>query len=298
VLTPGRDISVVLQGPVHRVPDARAGLNLTAECIRSARAALPGCEVIVSTWDGEDATGLDCDTFVTSPDPGPCDYFIPFSQNVNRQIVNTLAGLRKATRRFAVKLRSDTVIEFPAFLEYQYRFPNRGAGATLFAEKVVASSMGTLDFRKVRNFFSLSDFFFFGLTTDLITLFDVKLAHRPPGQSPHSAPVVSEQYLMVEAMRKAGVTIDPAGPWPGSYRTYFRKYSLTWERFLFANFVIAHPSHLGLLLPRRLYIHAVDYTWWRFDELYDLYCNRPRKRLPLPRRELMLLLASYLVPPR
>lgn len=263
------------------------------------RHALPGCELILSTWDGEDVGGLDYDVLVTSPDPGPCDYFIPFAQNVNRQVVSTIAGLRKATRRFAVKLRSDTIIEFPAFLEYQYRFPNRGSGAQLFSEKVVACSMGTMDYRKVRNFFSLSDFFFFfGTTADLITLFDVRLAVRPVGQPPHSSPVVSEQYLMVEAMRKAGLTIDLAGSWPGPYRSYFRKYSLTWERFLFANITIAHPSHLGLLLPRRLYVHAVDYSWWRFDELYDLYCNRPRTWLPLPRRELMVLLASYIVPPR
>ena len=297
MLTPSRDISVILQGPVHRKPDVRAGLNLTDHCVKSVRHALPEAEIIVSTWQGESPDGLGCDQFVTSPDPGPCDYPIAFAQNCNRQNVSSLAGLRAATRPFAVKMRSDTIMEFPAFLEYQYRTPERGIGAKLFAEKVVACSLGTTDFRRSRVFFSLSDFFYYGRTADLITLFDIPPMARPPGAEPHSGPFVSEQYLMVEAMRKAGVVVEPTGPWPGSYRRYFR-YWAAWERFLFANFVMAHPSHLGLLLTRRLYVHEVGYFWTRVDKLYDRYCARPRRLPPLSWREMGRLLACYAVPPQ
>ena len=296
--SPPSDVSVVVQGPIYRVPNPRGGLNMTEHVLKSVRHALPGCEIILSTWDHEDVSGLEYDVLVRSPDPGPCDYFIQPNENVNRQTVSTLAGLKLATRPLAVKLRSDCIIEYPSFLDYQHRYPERGPGPNLFRNKIVCSNMGTADFRKWRIFFGLNDYFFFGNTDDLLLLWDIPLVRRPPGEEPRSAAIVTEQHIAIEAMRKAGFKIETKKPWGFNYRWYFRRYWLTWERFLFGNFNLAHPHHLGLLLSRRLEHQSIDYPFMRADALYEMHCCRPDAWLPLPWRELLLLAACYIAPPR
>lgn len=169
------DVSVVVQGPVVRDTGPDKNTNPTAAVLKSVRSALPGAEVILSTWVGSDLTGLHADRVVLSDDPGPAAHFIKPAQNVNRQIVSSANGLRVATRKYSVKLRSDTLIEEPNFLAYLDAFPDRDEQVSLYRGKIVASALGTTDPRTITpySFFHLSDFFFFGLTEDVRTMFDI-----------------------------------------------------------------------------------------------------------------------------
>src|ERR1700722_6259048 len=110
-----RDISVVVQGPIA---SKGPGKISTAECVESIRRCLPGAEVILSTWEGADVSDLDFDVLVKSQDPGP--QFRPDGVffNLNRQIVSTLGGLKKVTRLYAVKMRSDSQLTHIGFLAH------------------------------------------------------------------------------------------------------------------------------------------------------------------------------------
>ena len=57
-----KDISIVVQGAVDP--------KNTPKCLTSIRKYLPGAEIILSTWEGTDCTGLDYDVLVLNKDPG------------------------------------------------------------------------------------------------------------------------------------------------------------------------------------------------------------------------------------
>ena len=87
-----KDISVVVQGAVDR--------RLTAVCLGSMRRLLPGAQLILSTWEGTDPSGLDCDILVRSPDPGAktMDTAHASSYNLNRMLRSSHAGLAHTGR--------------------------------------------------------------------------------------------------------------------------------------------------------------------------------------------------------
>lgn len=111
-LTPA---AVVLQGPL-RLQDA-----FTLETVRHYRRTMPAAQIIVSTWDGQDADTLQAverlgATVICSPDPEQ-----PGAANINRQIRSTQAGLavaRRAGLEWALKTRADTRINAHHVLDY------------------------------------------------------------------------------------------------------------------------------------------------------------------------------------
>ena len=57
-----RDISVVVQGPIHK--------TRTKKCLQSIRKNLPAAEIILSTWQNSSVNGMDFDILVANEDPG------------------------------------------------------------------------------------------------------------------------------------------------------------------------------------------------------------------------------------
>jgi SAM-dependent methyltransferase len=180
------NISVVVQGPVvglnHRKPRNR----LTQQCVASIRRALPQAEIIVSTWQGMTTDGLDCDQLVTSEDPGAvvCDDVYRVSNNVNRQIISTRAGVARVRRPYCLKVRSDLVLNSDEFLRHWGRYPLRQWSYKFAAERMLVSAIYSRQYagkgkRTTRLPFHPSDFLFFGFREDVATLFDIPLAVEP-----------------------------------------------------------------------------------------------------------------------
>ena len=103
-----KDISFVIQGPVFAGTD-----NGTGNLIDSIRSNFLGSKIILSTWSNQ-ASNCDflVDVLVESTDPGS---FITYPtlnvmNNVNRQIVSTVAGLKHVNTKYCVKIRSDLMI--------------------------------------------------------------------------------------------------------------------------------------------------------------------------------------------
>lgn len=109
MVTPN-EISVIVQGPIRP--------GITDEVLRSVRNALPGGEIILSTWQGSDVSGLDFDVLILSEDPGAVvqDTLGELPNNINRQIVSSRCGLEKASRPYALKLRTDILLRSAKFL--------------------------------------------------------------------------------------------------------------------------------------------------------------------------------------
>ncbi len=163
------DISVVVQGAINP--------QLTPQCLKSIRTYLPKAEIILSTWVGSNIDGLDCDKVVLSEDPGAvkCDVIDNTFNNQNRQLVSTREGLKYASRKYILKLRTDFELHSNEFINYFNKFPMRHKEANVFKHRVLISSIYS---RTKGNWivpypvlFHPSDFFMFGLSDDIKNYF-------------------------------------------------------------------------------------------------------------------------------
>ena len=265
----GREVSVVVQGPVHGRPGDPPARRVTQRALSSVRAAWPDAEVILSTWRGTDVEGLDCDVVVTNDDPGA----IPINDtdcrgtlnNLNRQLVSTRNGLARATRDYAVKLRSDCLLLRPLdFSAIAGR--DRDPAWSVLEQPVLTVNLCTRHPLKRPVLFHVSDLFHFGRTRDLLKLWSPELVQEPgftrtidPGHRPavnaysegdflfRCAP---EQYLGENLVRSKFPATRLRHHSDGSVRDLFR-----WLRILANNFVLQHPSAAGVEMPPHLAAH-------------------------------------------
>ena len=134
-----KDISVIVQGVIN--------IKETPKCLKSIRKYLPDAEIILSTWEDSDISGLDYDIVVLNQDPGAI-IIEEFSHkvvynNMNRQLLTTQEGLKKASRKYAMKLRSDLILTSDKFLKYFDEFQNRTDNYKLFERKIIVPALFT-----------------------------------------------------------------------------------------------------------------------------------------------------------
>jgi hypothetical protein len=114
-------LSIIVQGPVF--------LNFkefqtTYIVLKSLRKYFEGSEIILSTWHGQDVSGLDYDKLILNDDPGAI-YTYPGSNtfhNLNRQIVSSFNGIRESSREFVLKTRTDIVYTRNNFWYFYHKF--------------------------------------------------------------------------------------------------------------------------------------------------------------------------------
>jgi len=175
------DITVVVQGPVQGLVDRTQEEGITKKCLNSVRKHLPGAKIILSTWHNQDLNDLDYDQLVLCEDPGVNirQYKTngsPKPYNNNRQIISTVEGLKQVNTKYAIKLRSDNYLTSNEFVSLQTKFQKRCKQYHFLEERVVVVNSFTRKYAKGHKVaFHLSDFFYFGLTTDLLKLWDLPL---------------------------------------------------------------------------------------------------------------------------
>jgi hypothetical protein len=99
-----KDISVVVQGPIHKQD------NLTKRVLESVRTHLPDAELILSTWKGSEVDGLNYDILVENHDPGTINNFLSGSENFLRQVTSTFSRLQASSRKYVLKSRTDVLL--------------------------------------------------------------------------------------------------------------------------------------------------------------------------------------------
>jgi hypothetical protein len=272
-----KDISVVIQGKVLGQPNEPFEKQQTQQCINSVRQFMPDAEVIISTWQGSDIAHLTgYDKAIFNSDPGAVAYFDHnpnFLNNNNRQITSTYNGLLAATRRYAIKMRGDSVITSTAFLNYIQPYP-RGNKFRFFKQRVLIPTKYTRNPRRIATLIHPSDIFQLGLTEDLRNLWDIPL--QPEPQTTRAYPVEkkilnnalkggyyrmkfgAEQYIWYAFCKKMGLEMELK-----HYSHIPSAHILNSEMSMINNFIIAEAKDFGVALPERMY--------WVIDE--DLYTH-------------------------
>lgn len=294
-------ISVVVQGPVQNYQGRNQAQGCTQKCLLSIRKYLPGATIILSTWQGQDISNLEYDQLVLSEDPGQNnDGYCPF--NYYRQILSTKAGLDCVTTPYAIKLRSDNYLTGSQFVSMQKSFSKNSRNGKILKEKVVINSNL---FRRTSNghrvIFNASDFFYYGLTSDLKLIWDqppfteqvfcsdllAKSALRRKGYKALEAEQVYCQIWLKRLTEKAPLMI---------HRYDVNKQDLKfWDEFLANNIIITDPETMGLgLRPASLrkVKRANEYSHLDWLKLYHKHCDK-QQNVPFSSKQLQLELRRF-----
>lgn len=281
-----KKISVVIQGAIDK--------KNTPKCINSIKAFLPEAEIILSTWKGCDATSFSVDKILYNDDPG-FSYDDPAYKrtfNLNRWIKSSVEGVKCASRKYVLKCRSDIEIISLGFLKYWDKYEYREEEYSISEHKILIPSTYTLEYlgegkRKIETPFHVSDWYCFGLKTDILDFvscpiiedlrkfsrhFAGKLYHVPAEKrwwiDNWLRKMAPEQYIgLCYAQRKFGlINIED----PFTFINFDNEFA---EKFLLSNFIVLDPMQYGIILnkyrdlSRKIYI-LDDYLW------NGLYRNR------------------------
>jgi hypothetical protein len=258
-----REISVVVQGPIARGAGREA---VTSEVMASIRQHLPQAQLILSTWRGENVSGLAPDELVFTDDPGAVvanPDFPTRSNNVNRQLVSTSNGLKRASRKYALKLRSDTPLAHAGFLGIDRTAARRHPRWRLLREPILLPKDLSLHPAVVPSLYHAHDCVQFGLTEDLRDLWDSPLAPEPEtshafagGARPPlvynnvEGPCVrvsAEQYYITAFLQRRG--LEARLSYVCDCRAAQARKSLL---FMANNFAFAELDAIGVRIPRRI----------------------------------------------
>ena len=251
-----REISVVVQGAVNA--------DDTKKCLDSIRHYLPGSQIILSTWEGSDVSGLDYDDVLLNEDPGSINMGAGFRpNNINREIVSSRNGIKKANRKYLLKIRTDACLSGTGFANiYEYannalnsRFPD----LIFFKQKVIIDSHFTRDpnAKSIKLQFQPSDLWYFGLKEDIEDLFDIPL------QYPEDATVViddkihrkytAEQYIWISFLNKKGYNISLE-----VYNEGSKGLTKNTIRTIVNNFFVLDHNKCGIKFPKKFKFHPAD----------------------------------------
>jgi hypothetical protein len=276
-----REVSFVLQGPVERF-----GAASTVRACAAIRAHFPGAEIVVSTWEGADTAGLDCDVLVESADPGSVGGSF-YNPNTNRQIVSSLAGIRAGSRPLVVKARSDMQFLSNSLLSHWGEWEERTDELRLFERRVLVPDVFTRRPTYLAPFpLHPSDWSYFGTRGDLETLFDVphmsfkdSRAGRVEGIGEQYWPYdgapsyTPEQWIWCQALRKVAPELALANVFDLTPET------LHATELSFANNLAILDTYrqYGVWCPKypwpnRLYqdFTLIQHAQWR--ALYEIHC--------------------------
>jgi len=203
---PNDSVSFVVQGAPDTFSEAQ---------VAAIKKYFPTSPVILSSCGKIFSRIRNADIILENPDPG----FFYYSDrpgekqnNINRQIVNTLAGLKACQTEYAFKLRTDFELTGRDFIKFFDRFNKTDKAYQLFSHKLLACCYFSRNPKSNMPYlFHPSDVAFYGKTTDLIKLFDIPLMSRKEAfwdtNKSRFNRYVPEQYLFINALRQNG--FDP-----------------------------------------------------------------------------------------
>lgn len=175
-----KDISVIVMGIIDK--------KRTSKCLNSIRKHLPQAQIILSTFENQDISGLNYDKIVFNPDPGIGDLSLinQSPDETNRQIILLKNALKNADGNYILKVPSDAKITSINFIKYYKKFnkqiSKRQDFYSIFKQRVMISSYFT---RNPENSIDLMGYCFcpsllwmFGLKEDLENLLDIPFEEK------------------------------------------------------------------------------------------------------------------------
>ena len=250
------DISVVVQGPVVK--------ETTTLCLTSIRKALPNAQIILSTWVGSDVSGLDYDVLVLNEDPGFVMQGLNGWKNIcniNRMLKSTREGIKKCSRKYILKIRTDFFIKKARFTKYFNKFSFFDKKYKVLNHKIIAYPIFSLRYetyegKTMPELFHVSDTTFFGFAADIKELLMCDMVVEPnfsmyfekhekdlnkdiyPDRSWQMAP---EQYIVSTLAKKHFSNLDFKNHL--DYNDYLINFS---HNFIMANFIFLNAKRWGI----------------------------------------------------
>lgn len=285
------DITVVVQGAVIT--------KLTQKVLSDVRTFLPQAHIILSTWQNSDVSDLTFDELILNEDPG---FFYHSKQpgikpnNVNRQIVSTLSGLKVVKTKYVMKLRTDFRLTGADFLEYFEIQPKFNKDFRIFSHKVLACCYTTRNPRD-KNYpyaYHPADIAFFGLTKDVIKLFDIPLMTEEEAywnaEHDYFNRYVPEQFIFLNCLKKLGrnpqcdFTDDCTSVGIQETEQYFI------SNFIFLNYKNFNllPSKPNFFAKNEIHSFKTCYTQIEFSHLYNQLC-RDNIKVPFIDKERIII---------
>lgn len=181
------EITVIIHGPILKEAASSAPQGMTLAAVQSVKKVLPGAKILISTWAGSEAESLGANQVVYSVDPGCFPYGNKTRpNNVNRQIVAMSSGLELVKTKWALKLRSDTILTSDSMVRRWGQYGVRNPYLKVFKERIITSALLTYNPRTCFQtgrftpfLFHVNDMIQFGLTEDMRKLWCIPL--MPPG---------------------------------------------------------------------------------------------------------------------
>ncbi|MGR5146680.1 WavE lipopolysaccharide synthesis family protein [Photobacterium alginatilyticum] len=243
------DITFLVQGPIR---------ERTKESLQSIRKSCPESKIILSTWQGEDISGLEYDDLVLNEDPGSLKIYLDDevvnNENTNRQILSVSNAISHVKTEYCVKTRTDIEFvndNFIKLYEDNYLKYSRDSDNTLLKQRVLISSINTPNPSCFLQFVcQVSDWFFFGLTKDLkeiwcqdlITQSDYyhnenNVPDREYKNGFYFGRFSAEQLISLGFLKKHNESLP----------TYFRDKDFIdfTNRLLSSEFIVAEPNRIG-----------------------------------------------------
>lgn len=310
---PSEQISVVIQGPIFDQTHQFAPQGITRQVLAALRTHLPKATLILSTWHKQPVTPLVkaglVDVLIQSDDPGSTRFHTSAQtegnlyNNGNRLIYSTQQGLAKVCTPYVMKIRSDLLLthaflpslfgQFKAF-DRQWRVvEQRIIGFPLFSLYYETGENAAGQRIKQPRPLHISDWAYFGLTTDIKQLFACPLAPEPmtsrwfatrPKPSNDIWPTrlwrySPEQYIVANLAERTLGLVLAHGSQPDSALLE------TSRRFIANNFVVFDQDLWGMVSLKLDFYQDEVYDWevmsqagmyhfanWRRD--YVRYCQK------------------------
>ena len=267
------EISVVIQGAFDNL--------ITPKTINSIKKYLPKAEIILSTWEGTSVPeNLSVDKILLNKDPGCYAYNnSPKAKknNVNRQIVSTFNGLKSATRKYVLKIRTDFILTGNNFLNYFDKYKKVNPKYQLFEKRVLACSFFSRQPEILKMPFFMSDLIFFGLTKDVLKLFDIPLYPKEEEfvveyQGFLWNRYAPEQYIFCSALKKNNLPFSLKNTWDLTEKNIEQTHNYFVNNFVFLSFgqydIIPSDSIVKIDL-----CYSDCYTLFRWKNLYKKYVD-------------------------
>lgn len=284
------EITFVIQGPY-----VAEGDRTTEACVRSIRQFFPDSPVIISTWQGSQVPDIYDHkiSVVENTDPGAEISCIrgKARNNLNRQIVSTLNGLRAVKTRYAVKTRVDIQISGRDFLTAAQAYGARCDEFRVFEQRVTACKYYFRNPLIYRAPFHPSDIFLFGLTSDLLKLWDIPLTVEPEfsrwfENRPRPSPDYNreslmqcspEQYIWTRCLSRHGYAVELDSP-----TSRDRELAEQSNISIVNNFFFDSPKELGLSWTFRLKssVPMTVFASKDFRSMYEAYCLAGKPAFP------------------
>lgn len=237
------DVGVVMAGPIT---------EYTRPAVDAVRRWLPDAQLVLSSWRGTIPSDLDVDVVVENDDPGS-----PGRTNTNRMLRSAQSGLARVCRPFALKLRTDAILDGTGFLDWWGLDAPRGDELAVFSERLITMNVAVRPpWGPAGLLFHPSDCVQFGNVDDVRRLWAVpeidEVANVRHTACRHSGAMrsrwprqVNEQVLWLGCLSSIG--------YPGSYCTGSktdRRLVHDSEASLVNNFLVLEPWQFGVRLPK------------------------------------------------